>query len=115
QQGGGNSILWGTFHVARHAALALLVLNSNDAVNDVFSPGRVGATSPGGGLEEAEQPWATELTVAGVDHYFAEVGDAAQRFLQASTLDRLDEYPDVDATLEAAGVGREDYPWLYKM
>jgi hypothetical protein len=99
--GGGNSITWSTFHLARHGDLALAVLRAGE-------PQRTG----GGGLEEAEQDWAAELVPQEVDAYALGVL-AAARELVASGPD-LDAVPDADAALARADVPRDRFDWLYE-
>jgi hypothetical protein len=114
--GGGNSVLWGTFHVARHAALALAVVGADGPVTaGLFSGHGLCGVPDGGGLEEAEPAWAGELTATGVDAYFAVVGDATRRFLAAVSLEQLDRLPDAEGALERAGISPEGFGWLYRM
>jgi hypothetical protein len=99
--GGGNSITWCAYHVARHGDLALAVLSGG-------TPQQAG----GGGLEEPEPPWASELVPEEVDGYLLGVL-AAARQLVADGVD-LDAVPDAEATLARAEVPRDRLGWLYE-
>jgi hypothetical protein len=109
--GGGNSITWACFHIARHADLALSVLSGSD----LLAP--PDQRRGGGGLEEEEQPWAGSeaLPSGSVDAYLEAVLDATRRLLSTLGPNDLDRVPETAAALEAAGVGAADYPWLYRM
>ncbi len=101
--GGGNSINWATFHISRHAELALAVLTS-------------GAVSHRGalGLGEVEQEWPDDLGANAIEQYAGDVFARARRFalmLDAGSLDRI---PDAATTLERAAVPRAGYDWLYE-
>jgi hypothetical protein len=116
--GGGNSIVWGQFHVARHTALALSVLVPEDPQpTGSFSEVTSGSTvvPDGAGLQEIEQPWGQGLTPDGVNAYSADVRDRARRYLAGLSPERLDEIPAVDEALEDAGVRQEEFGWLFEM
>jgi hypothetical protein len=114
--GGGSSILWGTFHVARHAALALRVLDPDDrATAALFSAIGSSDVVEGGGLQETEEPWAKGLAATEVDAYSAAVLDATRRFLARVSPEELDGHPGVDGALEEAGISRQRFDWLYRM
>jgi len=115
QPGGGNSILWGIFHVARHAALALSVVSPGDGPSRLFSAFESSDLPGGGGLEENEQPWAKQLTVPVVEHYFDSVGDATRRYLATVRPEQLEDHPDTQAALARAGISPEEFGWLYRM
>jgi hypothetical protein len=113
--GGGSPIIWSTFHLARHAALAL----------DVLAPGAVpaapdwvaalaGDAASTAGFEEAPAPWAGEMSAADVDAHLDRVLHATRAFLAEPGLD-LDAVPDVPAALSRAGVQDEDLVWLRRM
>jgi hypothetical protein len=114
--GGGNSILWGNFHIARHADLALAVVCGEGPAPlpelEALGPVAAGA---GNGLQEAEQPWAQELEPEGVDAYLAGVVGRVLRFLAATGPDRLELEPDVPVGLAQAGIGTEGFGWLYDL
>jgi len=114
--GGGNSILWGGFHVARHADLALAVVSGAglEPLPELVALGPV-AASGGNGLQEAEQPWAQELPPQGVDAYLAGVVDRVLELLAGAGPDRLALEPDVPAALAHAGISPEGFGWLYNL
>jgi hypothetical protein len=113
---GGNSIRWATYHVARHAALGLVVAGAAE-------PGRDGrladfptdAAVGGGGLQEVEQPWAADLDLAAVDGYAAAVADDVRAYLAALRPDDVDRVVDTEGRLRAAGVDPDAFGWLYRM
>jgi hypothetical protein len=114
--GGGNSVLWGCFHVARHTDFALSVLTGSEPL--LRAPSTAGYE--GAGLEEAEQPWAVELDPAGVDAGLARVADAAAAYLAALSGggpddDTLASTPDAASALERAAVPADRFDWLYRM
>jgi hypothetical protein len=116
QPGGGNSIVWGSFHVARHIDAALTVVTGAKPEfggweSDFDEP----ASRGGAGLEEAEQPWATGLDPVVVDAYLGAVLANGRRFLSDLRPDDLDRAPDVEDGLSAAGVPGEQFGWLYRM
>lgn len=100
--GGGNSINWALFHVARHAELALASLTGRD-------PSRNGAF----GLGEVEDQGQETLNAATVEGFSAEVFAAAREFVLTLRPTQLAAVPDARATLEAAGIPRDDFGWLY--
>jgi hypothetical protein len=108
--GGGNSVNWACFHIARHADLALSVLTGDGLV---LTPDQ---WRGGGGVEEDEQPWAEELlTPATVEEYLAAVIAATRTYLCALSVASLERIPETAAALEAASVAIDRYPWLYRM
>jgi hypothetical protein len=110
--GGGNSVLWGCFHVARHTDFALSVLTGSEP--SLGAPAAAGYA--GAGLEEAEQAWAADLDPAEVDAGLARVADAAAAYLAAlDTGDELARRPDAAAALERAAVPTDRFDWLYRM
>jgi hypothetical protein len=114
QPGGGNSINWVTYHLSRHAALALCVL---DHIPLSASP-LVGAgvsADGGAGLDEAEQSWGANLDAGDVADYAHEVLVLVRERVARLDPDELDTVPDVDSILEASAVGRDGYGWLYAM
>jgi hypothetical protein len=116
--GGGSPILWNTFHITRHAALALDVLSPGAAppVPDWLPrlAGLAAGAVPVAGLEEAPASWADELPAGGVDVYLNQVLVRAREFLADPGLD-FDAVPDVAVGLDRAGVGENDVPWLRRM
>lgn len=107
--GGGNSIIWGCYHVARHADGALAVLTGKDLIL------LAGEGCAGGGLEEAEQPWSAELGVDAVDGYLSEVLAAARSYLARVDTDEMDRVPDTNGALANAGISKDAFYWLYRM
>ncbi|NEM91626.1 DinB family protein [Galbitalea soli] len=113
---GGNSITWATYHLARHASLALQVTGFYPLEADPrlaeFDPA---ATVPGSGLQEVEQPWAAALDAAEVAAFAGSVITDVREYL--ATLDgaALDDRPDVAAALRAAGIDETSFGWLYRM
>jgi hypothetical protein len=110
----GNSIAWSTFHVSKHAALALRVLGHLPLEPDPrladFPDASRGA---GAGLQEVEQAWATELDVQDIRQFATSVIDDIREYL-TSTPELPGEVP-VRARLEAAGVDAVAFGWLYDM
>lgn len=78
---GGSPIVWNTFHLARHAALALEILGPGGAPPaPIWLPGQAGLTASAAasaGLEEAPAQWADALLTADVDAYLAQATSAA--------------------------------------
>lgn len=113
--GGGSSIMWNLFHVARHAALALAVLTDRPEADGWAGPlaDDLRLKVPGGsGLEEAEQPWVGELDPGGVEADLLAVLGRARRFVVRKAVGEMDQRPDVTAALVAAGVDLERFGWL---
>jgi hypothetical protein len=102
---GGNSIAWATYHVGRHAALALDVLQHPSTA--------VALSEPGEGLQEVEQDWLAGITAEQADEYATAVFADVRRYL--ATAPDLDARVDVGAGLRAAGIDEERYGWLYRM
>lgn len=113
--GGGNSILWVHFHIARHAALALSVLTAGSSTGAEPSGQPNAASKPGSGLTEAEQPWGAGLSAAAVDKYSTEVGTSVRAWLSALSAGQLADIPDTEHVLETAGIPRDEFRWLYGM
>jgi len=101
--GGGNSITWATFHLARHADLALAIVAGDE-------PRRRG----GFGLGEVEPTGPEGLDAADVERYARDVLAAGRDFITALDADQLDRIPDAPGTLERAGVPRHEFSWLYE-
>ncbi|MCU1474854.1 DinB family protein [Amnibacterium sp.] len=113
---GGNSIRWATYHVARHAALALVVAGAGEPGEDrrlaAFPPE---ATAGGAGLQEVEQPWAADLDLAEVDAYAAAVAEDVRAFLGRLAPADLDRTVDAGTRLRMLGVDPGAFGWLYGM
>jgi hypothetical protein len=107
--GGGSSLDWVCVHVERHATLALAVLEeSPEAASAVGLDG-------GAGLEEAEQPWAVDLDSLIVEAQARETFRRVRMYLARVGPEALTRVPDAEGVLDAAGVARDEYGWLYQM
>jgi hypothetical protein len=113
---GGTSILWNTLHIARHSALALSALTGSPwPTPDWLADAACGEA--GGGLQESARPWAGTLSTPAVDAYADDVLARVAVELTATrlrTLD-LDTVPDTAGALRAAGLGEDEFGWLYGM
>ncbi|CAN5232236.1 hypothetical protein BH09ACT6_BH09ACT6_12480 [soil metagenome] len=113
---GANSITWITFHVARHAALALSIVNGTAGHPDPRLEGFVSeATLGGNGLQEVQQPFAESLVPAAVNAYAESVLADVRSFLLTVTEENLHDLPDVETALAAAGIEADTFDWLYRM
>jgi len=113
---GGNSIRWATYHVARHAALALVVAGAAEPESDSRLAAFPAAAIRGGaGLQEVEQAWAADLALEAVDAFAAAVADDVRAYLTRVGPEELDRVPDVAGRLSAAGVDTEEFGWLQRM
>ncbi len=101
--GGGNSINWALFHVARHAELALAVLTRRPI-------SRTGAF----GLGETEMEGPDRLDAVAVESLARAVLTDAAAFALELTPAGLDAIPDARATLASAGIPHEGFDWLYE-
>jgi DinB superfamily len=113
--GGGNSIVWATFHTARHADLAMSALSGSDLVLARWGDNVTPAGKGGGGVEEAEQAWSEELEPALVDQYLAAVCEEGRRLLGSMAPADLEHVPDAPSALRRAGVDASTFDWLYAM
>ena len=115
--GGGNSILWGAFHTARHADLATAALSGADTV----LAGAIGATfderatDAGGGVDEAEQPWSAALDPGSVRRYLDAVLTTARTTVAGLGAAGLEQVPATAEALRRAGVPADRFDWLYRM
>ena len=114
--GGGSSITWNLFHIARHAGLALSVLTGelSEAVAQLDRLPRSTAAG-GGGLEEAEQPWCGDLDPLLVEAHLNTVLDDVRSYLVEVPLERFEQYPEVRRGLELAGIAPDRFGWLWQM
>jgi len=94
--GGGNSIAWTLFHLARHAELAVAVLTGDP-------PRHHG----GDGLQETEHP----VDVGDAGAHAQEILAAARAVLPGVDLDAR---PDAAGMLRRSGVPHETFSWLYE-
>ena len=113
---GANSIDWTTFHIARHAALALRVVGHEPVMSDSLIAGCDPAvTAPSAGLQEVEQPWLALIDTPELEAYALSVLDEVRAYLthsDAASL-ALDATPDTTAALRAAGLDDTEFDWLY--
>jgi DinB superfamily len=111
---GGNSMLWATYHVARHADLALTVLGADREHAELcLAALPAEATEAGAGLQEVQQPWFALLSVDDVQEYAEAVFAAARAWLATATEADLDAKPDARAALQRAGLDAAAFDWLY--
>ncbi len=113
--GEGNSIVWSCLHIAYHAELGLAVLGVPE-----HAAGRLRAeldprTGRGGGLQEAQLEWASQLDPGHVDAYVDRVLRATRAFLETAFRAALRVTPDASAVLSDAGVPQDEFAWLYRM
>jgi hypothetical protein len=113
---GGNSVVWTTYHLARHAALALDVVGFTpigfDDRLEAFAPE---AIRGGSGLSEVQQPWTDTLDPGLVDRYATSVLADVREFLGGLSGSALDEPVDAAEALRAAGIDESEFGWLYEM
>jgi hypothetical protein len=115
---GANSIDWTTFHIARHARLALMVLGHPTLMSDSLLEGLDPAVSAAdAGLHEVGRPWLEFIESAQIEAYSLSVLDEVRAFL--TRLDSvggpaLDAPVDTTAGLRAAGIDEIDFEWLYR-
>ena len=114
--GGGSSITWNLFHIARHAGLALSVLTGelSEAVAQLDRLPRSTAAG-GGGLEEAEQPWCVDLDPLLVEAHLNTVLDDVRSYLVEVPLEHFELHPEVRGGLELAGIAPDRFGWLWQM
>jgi hypothetical protein len=113
---GGNSIRWATYHVARHAALALTVVGAGaPGIDERSTPFPAAATAGGAGLQEVEQDWAAGLDLRAVERYADDVFQQVRAYLAAVEPDELDRRIDVGERLRSAGVDEQSFGWLYRL
>jgi hypothetical protein len=107
--GGGNSIDWTAFHVARHAALALVVVGASISHHDTDGLGA------GAGLNEEEPDWAHELDGATVEAEVISTFTDVASYLGEVDAAALSLVPDAGRVLEESHLDREEFGWLYAM
>jgi hypothetical protein len=107
--GGGNSIDWTAFHVARHAALALAVVGALPPRHDADGLGA------GAGLDESEPGWAYELDGAAVEAETIATLMNVRSYLGQVDPAALTGVPDVVRVFEESHLDRGEYGWLYMM
>ncbi|MEF2977422.1 hypothetical protein [Subtercola sp. YIM 133946] len=133
---GANSATWITFHVARHAALALSIVTGTAGIRDprlavfdiagadttagVAATDEVAeqlavATRGGNGLQEVQQPFTEALDPATVNAYALGVFADVRRYLSTIEEPELDALLDIEAALDLAGIEHEQFDWLYRL
>ncbi len=112
---GGNSITWATWHVARHASLALSVVGFEREPSSFLSVVDPVATAGGSGLQEVEQDWLAGVPSAVAAEYAFAVFADVRRYLATLDADTLERRVDVAAALRAAQVDETVFGWLYRM
>jgi hypothetical protein len=114
--GGGSSITWNLFHIARHAGLALSVLTGDLTETLAQLDGLpFSASAGGGGLEEAEPPWSEELDPLLVETHLNAVLDEVRSYLAEVPLERFVQYPEVRGGFEVARIAPDRFGWLWQM
>ena len=115
---GANSIDWTTFHIARHARLALRVLGHPTPMSDTLLQGLdPNVSSPDAGLHEVGRPWLEFIESAQIEAYAFCVLDEVRAFLtkvDAAGGLPMDTLVDTAAGLRAAGIDETDFEWLYR-
>lgn len=112
---GANSVDWTTFHLARHASLALRVLGREPAMSDSLLAGLdPEVTAPGAGLRETEQPELVKIDTPTLEAYALSVLDEVRAFLTHADAASLAVTVDAPAALRAAGLDEGDFDWLYR-
>ena len=113
---GGNSIDWATFHIARHASLALRVAGHDPAMSDALLAGLDPAvTAPAAGLHEVQQPLLELIETPELEAYALSVMDETRAYLSHLDAATLDIVPDVATGLRAAGIDEAEFGWLYSL
>jgi hypothetical protein len=121
--GGGNSILYAGFHVARHADLALAALTGTAEVGGPYPEGGLGLEeAEPGGWPASDNPAdvaplkptdVVPLDPVEVEAYLTSVLERTRGVLAAGV--DLDAVPSTEKVLEAAGVPTDRFAWLYRM
>jgi hypothetical protein len=111
---GANSIDWTTFHIARHARLALTVAGHPPVMSDTLLEGFDDTvTAPDAGLHEVGRPWLDFIESEQIEAYALSVLDEVRAFL--ARVDAADETPlAVEPRLRAAGIDESEFEWLYR-
>ena len=113
---GANSVTWITYHVARHAALALSIVTGSAGIRDTrldaFDPR---ASTGGAGLHEVQQPFTDDLDPSTVNDYALQVFADVRVYLQSIEEPELDALLDIEAALDAAHIEHDTFDWLYRL
>jgi hypothetical protein len=111
-----NSIDWATFHVARHAALALRVvgaeLSGSDAVLESLD---AVLAAPSAGLHEVQQPVLDLIDTSQVDRYASTVFGELRGYLGGIDAHTIADEVDVATELAAIGLDSDQFGWLYRL
>jgi len=112
---GANSVDWTTFHIARHASLALRVVGHEPLMSDALLAGYDPAvTEPSAGLQEGEQPFLTLIETPELEAYALSVMDEVRAFLTRADATTLATTPDATTALRAMGLDEAEFDWLYR-
>ena len=111
--GGGSSSAFLLWHLLRHHDIAVNdVLRGRDSVLSGFEVGVGGDV----GLGETEDPRVAEgADLDELARYARELFADSRGWLESADLVDLHEPPDALGGLARAGVGEDEYPWLYRM
>lgn len=113
---GANSIGWATFHIARHASLALRVsgadISRSDALLDALEPA---VRAPSAGLHEVQQPLLEFIETPQIDGYALAVLGEVRGYLAGIRPETAAAGVDVAAELERAGLDSGEFGWLYRL
>ena len=111
---GANSIGWATFHVARHAALALRVSGGDLAASDALLAGLdPSLSSASAGLHEVQQPVLDLIETPQIDGYALAVFGEVRGYLASVGEHSFAEAVDVATELERIGLDADQFGWLY--
>ena len=117
--GGGSSITWLLFHLARHQDLALNTAIRNRVplfATHQLALGLAGA-APGAGLSEREQPEVSAaIQPEPLTDYVEAVFGSTRRWMLRVSAMALESIPDVARRLDRlASLDRSEFAWLYEM
>jgi hypothetical protein len=111
---GANSIGWATFHVARHARLALRVSGIDVSHSDaLLADADPAVIAPSSGLHEVEQPVLAFLATAQIDEYALAVFGEVRSYLSGLGAGPLDPVSDIAEALRQTGLDEGEFGWLY--
>lgn len=119
--GGGSSITWLTFHLARHHDLALQTAVRNRAPLFTEHLATLGLdptrTSTGAGLtERQDDAVAATIDPTALVGYVAAVFDTTERWLQRLSAMAMDSIPDTGRRLvRLGGLDTDEFGWLIAM
>jgi hypothetical protein len=111
-----NSIDWATFHVARHAALALRVVGADLGASDaVLESLDASLAAPSAGLHEVQQPVLDLIDTSHVDRYASAVFEELRNYLGGIDSHSITAEVDVVTELERIGLDSGQFGWLYNL